>query len=176
MFSSIEELSGKLRASGYIADSVATTTVYLSAKLHKPLLLEGPAGSGKTQLAHAVAEAADTTVERLQCYEGINEEKAIGKFDESLQRLCVELRSKSAGADWEFLQAELHSKQFFRAGPLLRALQYEKPCVLLIDELDKVDHAFEGLVAGIAERVAVEHSEARLHQCQERSLRCVDLE
>jgi len=146
VFSSIEELSGKLRATGYIADSVATTTVYLSAKLHKPLLLEGPAGSGKTQLAYAVAEAADTTVERLQCYEGINEEKAIGKFDESLQRLCVELRAKSANGDWESLQAELHSQEFFSAGPLLRALQYEKSRVLLIDELDKVDHAFEALL------------------------------
>jgi MoxR-like ATPase len=146
VFSSIKELSGKLRASGYIADSVATTTVYLSAKLHKPLLLEGPAGSGKTQLAYAVAETADTTVERLQCYEGINEEKAIGKFDESLQKLCVELRAKSADADWESLQAELHSQQFFSAGPLLRALRSEKPCVLLIDELDKVDHAFEAML------------------------------
>jgi MoxR-like ATPase len=124
-------------ANGYIADSVATTTVNLAAELHQPLLLEGPAGSGKTQLADAVAEAANTTVERLQCYEGINEEKAIVKFDESLQRLCVELKSKSATADWEFLQAELHGQQFFIAGPLLRALQCEKPCVLPIDELDK---------------------------------------
>lgn len=81
MFASLEELDEGLRATGYIADSVATTTVYLAAKLQKPLLLEGPAGSGKTQLAYAVAEAADTTVERLQCYEGINEEKAIGRFD-----------------------------------------------------------------------------------------------
>ena len=132
-----------LRATGYIADPIATTTVYLSARLHKPLLLEGPAGSGKTQLAYAVAEAANTSVERLQCYEGINEEKAIGKFDEPLQRLCVELRAKSSSVDWESLQNELHGQQFFSAGPLLRALQYEKPCVLLIDELDKVDHAFE---------------------------------
>lgn len=146
MFSSLEEVSERLRSNGYIADSIATTTVYLAARLQKPLLLEGPAGSGKTQLAYAVADAADTIVERLQCYEGINEEKAIGKFDESLQRLCVELKSKSVGTDWEFLQAELHSQQFFSAGPLLRALQFEKPCVLLIDELDKVDHAFEALL------------------------------
>ncbi len=146
MFSSLEEVSAGLRATGYIADSVASTTVYLAAKLHKPMLLEGPAGSGKTQLAYAVAEAADTTVERLQCYEGINEEKAIGKFDEPLQRLCVELKSKSANVDWESLRTELHGQQFFGAGPLLRALQCEKPCVLLIDELDKVDHAFEALL------------------------------
>jgi MoxR-like ATPase len=146
VFSSLQELEGGLRASGYIADSVATTTVYLAARLQKPLLLEGPAGSGKTQLAYAVADAADTTVERLQCYEGINEEKAIGKFDEPLQRLCVELKAKSANVDWESLRTELHSQQFFGAGPLLRALQCERPCVLLIDELDKVDHAFEALL------------------------------
>jgi MoxR-like ATPase len=146
VFLSLQELEGGLRASGYIADSVATTTVYLAARLQKPLLLEGPAGSGKTQLAYAVADAADTTVERLQCYEGINEEKAIGKFDEPLQRLCVELKAKSANVDWESLCTELHSQQFFGAGPLLRALQCERPCVLLIDELDKVDHAFEALL------------------------------
>ncbi|MGA7079056.1 MAG: MoxR family ATPase, partial [Terriglobales bacterium] len=146
MFSSLEEVSAGLRATGYIADSVTSTTVYLAAKLHKPMLLEGPAGSGKTQLAYAVAEAARTMVERLQCYEGINEEKAIGKFDEPLQRLCVELKAKSVSVDWESLRTELHSQQFFGAGPLLRALQCEKPCVLLIDELDKVDHAFEALL------------------------------
>jgi MoxR-like ATPase len=146
VFSSLEEVGQRLRATGYIADSVAATTVYLAARLQKPLLLEGPAGSGKTQLAYAVADAADTVVERLQCYEGINEEKAIGKFDEPLQRLCVELKAKSVSVDWESLRTELHSQQFFGAGPLLRALQCEKPCVLLIDELDKVDHAFEALL------------------------------
>ena len=146
MFSSLHQLGERLRATGYIADSIATTTVYLAAKLHKPLLLEGPAGSGKTQLAYAVAEAADTTVERLQCYDGINEEKAIGKFDEPLQRLCVELKAKSNSVDWESLQTALHDRQFFSGGPLLSALEYERPCVLLIDELDKVDHAFEAML------------------------------
>lgn len=146
MFSSQAELCERLRATGYIADPVTVSTVYLAGQLHKPLLLEGPAGSGKTQLAYAVADAVGTTVERLQCYEGINEEKAIGKFDEPLQRLCVELRAKSNSIDWESLQAELHGKQFFSAGPLLRALQCEKACVLLIDELDKVDHAFEAML------------------------------
>ena len=146
MFPSLQELEEQLRATGYIVDSIAITTVYLAAKLHKPLLLEGPAGSGKTQLAYAVAQAANTTVERLQCYEGINEEKAIGKFDEPLQRLCVELKAKSNNVDWESLQTALHSRQFFSAGPLLSALEYEKSRVLLIDELDKVDHSFEAML------------------------------
>jgi len=146
VFSSPQQVSDGLRGSGYIADSVAVTTVFLASSLHRPVLSEGPAGSGKTQLAYAVAQAANTSVERLQCYEGIGEDKAIGKFDESLQRLCVELKAKVTGVDWELLKNELHGEQFFRAGPLLRALQYERPCVLLIDELDKVDHAFEAML------------------------------
>src|SRR6202790_5471156 len=146
MFAALEEVGERLRAKGYIADSIAITTVYLAGRLQKPLLLEGPAGSGKTQLAYAVAEAMDTPVERLQCYEGINEEKAIGKFDEPLQRLCVEMKAKSSSVNWESLQIELHGQRFFSAGPLLRALQYEKPVVLLIDEIDKVDRAFEAML------------------------------
>jgi MoxR-like ATPase len=146
VFSSQYELTEGLRSAGYIADEITAITVYLAGKLHKPLLLEGPAGSGKTQLAYAVADAANTTVERLQCYQGINEEKAIGKFDESLQRLCVELRAKSGDVDWASLRTELHSQDFFTAGPLMRALLCEKPCVLLVDELDKVDQAFEAML------------------------------
>ena len=146
MFMSLEEVEKGLRASGYIADPIAMMTVYLAGALQRPILLEGPAGSGKTQLAYAIAQAVNTTVERLQCYEGIGEDKAIGKFDESLQRLCVELKAKASGVDWELLKNELRSEQFFSAGPLLRALQYERSCVLLIDELDKVDHAFEAML------------------------------
>jgi MoxR-like ATPase len=146
VFSSLQQLEARLRASGYIADSITTTTVYLSAQLHKPLLLEGPAGSGKTQLAYAVAAAGKTTLERLQCYEGINEEKAIGKFDEPLQKLSIELKERSRCVDWSCLRAELHSLEFFSAGPLMRALLSEKPCVLLVDELDKVDQEFEAIL------------------------------
>jgi MoxR-like ATPase len=146
VFSCFEEVERGLRESGYIADLVTTMTVYLAAKLHKPLLLEGPAGSGKTQLAYAVAAAANTCVERLQCYEGINEEKAIGKFDEALQRLCVELKAKTGDVDWDRMRTDLHGQQFFSAGPLLCALRYEKPCVLLIDEIDKVSQEFEALL------------------------------
>jgi MoxR-like ATPase len=146
MFMSVSELDQALRRSGYIADPVTVTTVFLAARLHRPVLLEGPAGSGKTQLAYAVAEAAHTRVERLQCYEGINEEKAIGKFDESLQRLFVQFQAQSQAINWDELAFLLQGRRFFSAGPLLLALEYDRPCVLLIDELDKVDHAFEAML------------------------------
>lgn len=148
MFDSLDDLSVKLAATGYFIDPVMTQVVYLAAKLKKPLLLEGPAGSGKTQLAVSVAQAASTRVERLQCYRGVTEEKAIGRFDESLQRLYMEF-SKDQNENWQSLQANLKGRDFFRPGPLMRALECEKPCVLLIDELDKVDEGFEAMLLEI---------------------------
>jgi MoxR-like ATPase len=153
MFESFDELTERLKATGYFIDPVMTRIVFLAAKLQKPLLLEGPAGSGKTQLAVSVAQAAETHIERLQCYRGVTEDKAIGRFDESLQRLYLEF---SKGQDtnektgsWRELQANLKGRDFFRPGPLMRALECEKPCVLLIDELDKVDEGFEALLLEI---------------------------
>jgi SpoVK/Ycf46/Vps4 family AAA+-type ATPase len=142
MFDTIRNLSESLRGTGYFIDPVITQVVFLAMKLRKPLLLEGPAGSGKTQLAIAVAAAAGTHVERLQCCRGVTEDKAIGRFDEGLQRLYMEF-SKGQHEDWQTVQANLKGRDFFRPGPLMRALECERPCVLLIDELDKVDDEFD---------------------------------
>ena len=147
MFPSFETLAHGLRDARYIVDSVILKVVYLAATMHKPVLIEGPPGCGKTELAYAVAAAANTFVERLQCYDGITEEKAIGRFDEALQKLFLETEKDSLGGDWSSIRTRLHSLDFFTEGPLLRALRCgSKPCVLLIDELDKVDQAFEALL------------------------------
>ena len=150
VFSSANQLAAKLRGARYVIDPVALEVVYLAARMHKPLLIEGPPGCGKTELAYAVAAAGDTVVERLQCYVGITEEKVIGKFDEALQKLYLETQAGNLSQDWNQIRSRVHSLDFFADGPLLRALRYAGlPCVLLIDELDKVDHNIEALLLEI---------------------------
>jgi MoxR-like ATPase len=150
VFSSVEELAQKLRLARYIIDPVTLSVVYLAARMQKPLLIEGPPGCGKTEIAYAVAEAAGATLERLQCYVGISEEKAIGKFDEALQKLFLETQGESLKKDWSEVRQRLHTLDFFTEGPLIRALRHQNhPCVLLVDELDKVDQGFEALLLEI---------------------------
>jgi hypothetical protein len=144
MFSSPEETLVNLERVGYFTDRKTATTVFLAGRIHRPVMLEGPAGAGKTQLAQSVAHAYGAPLLRLQCYQGINEEKAIGQYNKSLQELYVLLMSKSLQApDWEEIERQITSRAFFMAGPLLEAIEQELPCVLLIDEIDKVDYAFE---------------------------------
>jgi MoxR-like ATPase len=150
VFSSVAELAKKLYGVRYLVDQVTLNIVFLATQMQKPLLIEGPPGCGKTELAYAVAKAADTALERLQCFQGISEEKAIGKFDEPLQRLFLETHAEDLDREWTVIRNRLHSLEFFAEGPLVRALLYEdRPCVLLIDEIDKVDQSFEALLLEI---------------------------
>jgi MoxR-like ATPase len=149
VFSSIEDLGHRLEGAKYVIDEVTLQVVYLAARMQKPVIVEGPPGCGKTALAQAIAAAGNTVIERLQCYEGINEEKAIGKFDSALQKLFLETQGDRLQKDWDAIRSNLHTLDFFVQGPLLRSLLYEKPCVLLIDEVDKVDEGFEALLLEI---------------------------
>jgi hypothetical protein len=144
VFSSIEHLGQRLEAAKYVIDPVTLQVVYLAARMQKPVIVEGPPGCGKTALAQAIAAAGNTVIERLQCYEGINEEKAIGKFDGALQKLFLETQGDRLQKDWDAIRNNLHTLDFFVQGPLLRSLLYERPCVLLIDEVDKVDDLLDG--------------------------------
>jgi hypothetical protein len=144
MHSSPQETLAALERVGYFTDLTTATTVYLAGKIHRPIMLEGPAGAGKTELAQSVARAYEVPLLRLQCYQGINEEKAIGQYDKNLRELYILLMSKSAETpDWGEIKREVTSRSYFMAGPLLEAIEREKPCVLLIDEIDKVDYFFE---------------------------------
>ncbi len=154
MFASLEDLAERLEAARYIADPVMLNVIYLASKLGKPILAEGPPGSGKTELARVVAVVAETHIERLQCFAGLDDKRAIGHFDEALQR--VYLTSKYAervfrDEEWESIKSHLYREDFFIAGPLLRALLSPKPCVLLIDEVDKVGEEFEAQLLEILE-------------------------
>jgi MoxR-like ATPase len=147
MFASPAETLAGLKSAGYFTDIKVATAVFLAGSIHRPILLEGPAGAGKTELASSTARTLRIPLLRLQCYQGIDEEKAIGQYDRSLQELYVLLMSRSTQTpNWAQIKREITSRAYFMAGPLLEAIEREEPCVLLIDEIDKVDYAFEAML------------------------------
>jgi MoxR-like ATPase len=147
MFASPAETLAGLEGAGYFTDIKIATAVFLADSIHRPILLEGPAGAGKTELASSTAQTLRVPLLRLQCYQGIDEDKAIGQYDRSLQELYVLLMSKSAETpDWAQIKREITSRAYFMAGPLLEAIEQDERCVLLIDEIDKVDYAFEAML------------------------------
>jgi len=147
MFASPAETLTGLERAGYFTDIKMATAIFLAGSIHRPILLEGPAGAGKTELASSTARTLRVPLLRLQCYQGIDEEKAIGQYDRSLQELYVLLMSRSIQTpDWAQIKREITSRAYFMAGPLLEAIEEEEPCVLLIDEIDKVDYAFEAML------------------------------
>jgi len=149
MFSNeTEQIQKMLEEQNYIADSAIIMSVYLAKTLHKPLLVEGPAGVGKTEIAKVMAKALDTDLIRLQCYEGLDANMALYEWNYQRQLLHIKLE-EGEGKSLEERESTIFSEDFLLKRPLLQAITNPKPPVLLIDELDRSDEEFESFLLEI---------------------------
>jgi MoxR-like ATPase len=142
-----EEVKQGLRRARYITTSRVETAVFLALVLEKPLLVEGPAGAGKTELAKVLAEMLSTELVRLQCYEGLDEARALYEWNYQKQLLRLQAdRPLAADGSWKSLSKDIFSREYLLERPLLRAITAPRPVVLLIDEVDKSDEEFEAFL------------------------------
>ena len=146
-FDSPDDASDRLRDVGYLADPALATTTYLAGRLEKPLLVEGPAGVGKTELAKAVARAAGAELVRLQCYEGLDEARAL--YEWNYKKQLLRIQASSGDQAWGETHDDIFTEEFLLTRPLLTAIRRDEPTVLLIDEVDKTDVEVEGLLLEI---------------------------
>ena len=144
-FSSVKEVLARLREVDYIADTPVATSVYLAERLGKPLLLEGPAGVGKTELAKSVAASAGLELVRLQCYEGLDEARALYEWNYKKQLLRIQA-DEAREHHWEELEESIFDEPFLLERPLLKAIRSEQRVVLLIDEVDRTEFEFEAFL------------------------------
>ncbi|MET8651010.1 AAA family ATPase [Nocardia aurea] len=142
-FDSVDEVIQRLTAADYLPSTDIATAVFLADCLGKPLLIEGPAGVGKTELARAVASAANAEMVRLQCYEGIDEARALYEWNHAKQLLRI---TATDDEGWNSARDHVFTEEFLLQRPLLAAIRNPNPTVLLIDELDKADVELEGLL------------------------------
>jgi MoxR-like ATPase len=143
-FTTIEEARQGLEGAGYLADESTALVAFLAGRLGKPVLVEGPAGVGKTELAKAISRATSRELIRLQCYEGLDEAKALYEWNYRKQLLRIQTEAREAG--WEDVKGDIFGEDFLLARPLLNAIAAEEPVVLLIDEIDKTDQEFEAML------------------------------
>jgi MoxR-like ATPase len=141
---SVAEVKEALAAVGYLADEPAALVSFLAQKLGKPVLVEGPAGVGKTELAKALSRATGRELVRLQCYEGLDEAKAM--YEWNYRKQLLRIQAGGSQGDWDDVQDDIFSSEFLLTRPLMQAISSPEPVVLLIDEIDKTDQEFEAML------------------------------
>lgn len=155
LFADIDDVARRLAETGYLPDTATATAVFLADRLGKPLLVEGPAGVGKTELARAVAATTGSELVRLQCYEGVDEARALYEWNHAKQILRIQAGQAGAGGDWDQTKMDVFSEEFLLTRPLLTAIKRTDPTVLLVDETDKADIEIEGLLLEVLSDFAV---------------------
>lgn len=148
LFPDVAAVHAGLEKVGYLADEGIAGVIYLADRLQKPVLIEGPAGTGKTQLAKSVAELTGARLIRLQCYEGLDEAKALYEWNYKKQLLRIQVE-RGDNHDWSETSDDIFSEEFLLTRPLLEAIRAEDPVVLLIDEVDRVEVETEALLLEI---------------------------
>jgi MoxR-like ATPase len=143
-FQSIEESRSGLESVGYLADESTALVSFLAGRLGKPVLVEGPAGVGKTELAKAVSRATERRLIRLQCYEGLDEAKAL--YEWNYRKQLLRIQTEAADAGWQDVKEDIFGEEFLLSRPLLSAISAREAVVLLIDEIDKTDQEFEAML------------------------------
>jgi MoxR-like ATPase len=141
---SVQDVAQGLRSVGYLPGESTALVSYLAAKLGKPILVEGPAGVGKTELAKALAAFLGRGLVRLQCYEGLDEAKAL--YEWNYRKQLLRIQAEASGTGWDDVQDDIFGEEFLLERPLMTAIAAEDPVVLLIDEIDKTDQEFEAML------------------------------